>query len=104
MTHDEGSCYLPAVLRNATLLTHWGRKDLGHKSGSAYDPDRYSDEVYHPLWQRERHLNKLGKYPCYNPEKVSVFSFFFSFLFRFEAIFLSIFFQVYEKCTLRENQ
>ncbi|KAG7674943.1 hypothetical protein Ndes2526A_g07692 [Nannochloris sp. 'desiccata'] len=69
VTHDEGSCHVPAVLRNATILTHWGRKDLNHTSGSAYDSDVYSKEVIHPVYQPEGHLHKLGSYPCYDPKK-----------------------------------
>jgi Exostosin family len=69
VTHDEGSCHVPAVLRNATILTHWGRKDVNHTSGSAYKSDVYSEELYHPVYQPEGHLKKLGKYPCYDPSK-----------------------------------
>jgi hypothetical protein len=70
VTHDEGSCHVPAVLRNATILTHWGRKDLNHTSGSAYESDVYSEEVIHPVYQPEGHLSKLGNYACYDPKKV----------------------------------
>ena len=70
VTHDEGSCHVPAVLRNATILTHWGRKDEGHRSGSAYPADVYSEEVVHPVYQPEGHLKKLGSYACYDPNKV----------------------------------
>jgi hypothetical protein len=42
ITHDEGSCWLPAVLRPAILLTHWGRMDLGHISNTGYGPDNYT--------------------------------------------------------------
>ena len=41
-SHDEGSCWLPAVLRPATMLTHWGRMDLGHTSSTGYIDDVYS--------------------------------------------------------------
>jgi hypothetical protein len=69
ISHDEGSCHVPAVLRNATILTHWGRKDLNHTSGTAYDSDVYSQEIYHPQYQPEGHLYKLGNYSCYDPKK-----------------------------------
>ena len=72
MTHDEGSCFLPAVLRNATLLVHWGRTDRNHTSGTAYDGDIYDQEVIHPVYQPEGHLSKLGKFPCYDPTKVNI--------------------------------
>lgn len=70
MAHDEASCYVPAVLRNATVLTHWGRKDFPHLSGTEYGPDNYSLEITHPIWQPEGHLWKLGNYSCYDPKKV----------------------------------
>ena len=27
-THDEGSCWLPSVLRPAIVLSHWGRTEV----------------------------------------------------------------------------
>ncbi|PSC69932.1 exostosin-like glycosyltransferase [Micractinium conductrix] len=44
-SHDEGSCWLPAVLRNATLLTHWGRTDMGHRSNTGFGSDNYTQLV-----------------------------------------------------------
>lgn len=44
-THDEGSCWLPAVLRPAMLLTHWGRTDRGHRSNTGYGADNYTYEA-----------------------------------------------------------
>lgn len=70
MSHDEGSCFVPAVLRNATLLVHWGRKDINHTSGTAYDADNYDLDVFHELWQPEGHRHKLGNFSCYDPGKV----------------------------------
>ena len=26
VTHDEGSCWVPAELRSSIILSHWGRK------------------------------------------------------------------------------
>jgi hypothetical protein len=40
-THDEASCWLPAQLRRSIILSHWGRKDAHHRSGSAYSVDVY---------------------------------------------------------------
>ena len=64
---------MPAVLRNATILSHWGRKDFPHMSGSAYVADNYSYDLRHEVWQPEGHLSKLGDYPCYDPKKVRKF-------------------------------
>lgn len=62
---------MPAVMRNATLLTHWGRKDANHTSGTAYDADNYSLNLTHQIYQPEGHLHKIGNFPCYDPQKVS---------------------------------
>lgn len=32
VTHDEASCYVPADMRPAIILSHWGRKDRNHTS------------------------------------------------------------------------
>lgn len=32
--HDEGSCWVPAVLRPAIILAHRGRTGLDHTAGS----------------------------------------------------------------------
>ena len=31
--HDEGSCWVPAVLRPAIILSHWGHTEFPHASG-----------------------------------------------------------------------
>ncbi|KAI3432296.1 hypothetical protein D9Q98_003856 [Chlorella vulgaris] len=67
--HDEGSCWLPAVLRPAIVLSHWGRTEVNPPAGSGYGPDNYSFEVMHPVYQPEGHLSKLGSFPCYDPSK-----------------------------------
>jgi len=48
VTHDEASCYVPAAIRPSVILSHWGRKDKGHKSNSGYWEDVYSQETGHP--------------------------------------------------------
>ncbi|PSC76174.1 exostosin-like glycosyltransferase [Micractinium conductrix] len=67
--HDEGSCWVPAVLRPATILSHWGRTNFPHVSGTGYWPDNYTADSQHPVWQPEGHVGKLGDFPCYNPDK-----------------------------------
>ncbi|EFN55367.1 hypothetical protein CHLNCDRAFT_52572 [Chlorella variabilis] len=68
-SHDEGSCWLPAVLRPATMLTHWGRMDLGHTSSTGYIDDVYSRPARHPIYMPEGTEGKLGDFPCYDPAK-----------------------------------
>jgi hypothetical protein len=34
VTHDEASCYVPAAIRPSIILSHWGRLDANHTSGS----------------------------------------------------------------------
>lgn len=69
--HDEGSCHVPYVWRNAILLTHWGRKDVNHTSRTGYDGDNYSIEGRHAAFEPEGSLIKLkvDQYPCYNASK-----------------------------------
>ncbi|PSC76758.1 exostosin-like glycosyltransferase [Micractinium conductrix] len=67
--HDEGSCWLPAVLRPAILLAHWGRTDAHHVSGTGYSPDNYTFPASHPLYMPEGIEGKLGDFPCYDPAK-----------------------------------
>ncbi|KAL4419203.1 hypothetical protein ABPG77_000597 [Micractinium sp. CCAP 211/92] len=67
--HDEGSCWVPAVLRPAIILSHWGRTDLDHISGTGYWPDNYTADSRHDVWQPEGHVGKLGRFPCYNASK-----------------------------------
>ena len=39
--HDEGACWAPSEIYNASIiLTHWGRTDLHHESGTSYWPVR----------------------------------------------------------------
>ena len=44
MVHDEGSCWVPAVLRPAIVLSHWGRLDKEHESLTGFEPDDYSKD------------------------------------------------------------
>ncbi|KAL4437781.1 hypothetical protein ABPG77_005693 [Micractinium sp. CCAP 211/92] len=69
VSHDEASCYVPAAVRPGIILSHWGRMDAGHASGSGYHEDNYSREWVHPQWEPGGFLRKLGAFPCYDPEK-----------------------------------
>lgn len=68
-SHDEGSCWLPAVLRPAIVLSHWGRTEIPEKSDTGYWPDDFLKEFSHPVYQPEGQVWKLGKFPCYDPKK-----------------------------------
>jgi len=58
-THDEGACYAPAALRNATLLVHWGRTTPSPNGSSEYHLWRVKP------WGREMY----GWRRCYDPCK-----------------------------------
>jgi hypothetical protein len=68
--HDEGSCWVPAVLRPAIILSHWGRTEFPHVSGTGFWPDNYTANSRHDVYQPEGHVGKLGDFPCYDPKKV----------------------------------
>jgi hypothetical protein len=70
ITHDEGSCYVPAVLRNSTVLANWGYAGLNNESFTSYWDDVFTREWKHPVWQPEGHLSKIGNYVCHDPSKV----------------------------------
>ena len=41
MTHDEGASYAPTeIYETSIMLTHWGRRDLNHRSNTAFIPDK----------------------------------------------------------------
>ncbi len=55
-THDEGACYAPAALANATLLVHWGR----------LQPRPNGSSEYH-LWRVRPHARRMyGWERCYD--------------------------------------
>jgi len=68
-THDEGSCFIPEVLRPAILLSHWGYTGFNNLSFTAYNDDIFTKEYINAVYQPEGHLSKLGNYPCYNASK-----------------------------------
>ncbi|GIL78717.1 hypothetical protein Vretimale_380 [Volvox reticuliferus] len=73
MAPDEGACYMPNVVYNTSIiLTHWGRMDSDHKSGSAYEQDNYDMPMpldMFPGWRGFDWVNKTRPHPCYNPDK-----------------------------------
>ncbi|KAL4427668.1 hypothetical protein ABPG75_001757 [Micractinium tetrahymenae] len=69
VTHDEGSCWVPSVIRPSIILSHWGRKDVNHTSGTAYDADNYSMEYVHPQYDPKGFQRRIAGHPCYDPHK-----------------------------------
>ena len=77
MTHDEASCYVPAAIRASTILSHWGRTDLNHTSGTAYGGDHYGGntepplaDFSHPVYEPKGFHLKIAGHACYDPTKV----------------------------------
>ena len=72
VTHDEASCYVPAAIKSASIiLSHWGRKDPNHTSGTGFPGNVYHLNVSHPHWEPEGSMAKLDlSQPCHDPVKV----------------------------------
>eukprot|EP00201_Polytomella_parva_P016605 CAMPEP_0175065286 /NCGR_PEP_ID=MMETSP0052_2-20121109/15834_1 /TAXON_ID=51329 ORGANISM="Polytomella parva, Strain SAG 63-3" /NCGR_SAMPLE_ID=MMETSP0052_2 /ASSEMBLY_ACC=CAM_ASM_000194 /LENGTH=538 /DNA_ID=CAMNT_0016331791 /DNA_START=174 /DNA_END=1787 /DNA_ORIENTATION=- len=70
MNHDEGACYAPTDIFNASIfLTHWGRKDLHHESSTAFTPDNYTQDMTHPVFEPRGWIQRIQGHPCFDPEK-----------------------------------
>lgn len=71
VTHDEASCYVPAAIKSASIiLSHWGRKDPNHTSGTGFPGNVYHLNVSHPHWEPEGSMAKLDlSQPCHDPVK-----------------------------------
>ena len=97
VTHDEGSCWVPAVLRPSIILSHWGRTELNHSALSGYSymdsyrqsrgcgaahawgdavstgsriaASRCSFNYTDPQFEPNGFLSKLGSFPCFDPSK-----------------------------------
>lgn len=69
-SHDEASCWVPEELRSSVILTHWGRTDLDHTSGTAYPSDNYSRDWIVPEMSSKPWNHILGNnIPCHDPSK-----------------------------------
>ncbi|PSC76549.1 exostosin-like glycosyltransferase [Micractinium conductrix] len=69
-THDEGTCWAPAAIKNSIILGHWGRMDANHTSNTAYGHDNYSQDYQHPQFDPEGFQKKMAPWlPCYDPQK-----------------------------------
>jgi hypothetical protein len=70
MPHDEGACYMPTEIYNTSIvLTHWGRLDLDHKSGTGYPPDNYNTPVVWPGYQDIDWTELHKGHACFTPGK-----------------------------------
>jgi hypothetical protein len=69
VSHDEGSCWVPQVWRNATILSHWGYEGLNNKSYTSYDSDMFDQEHRDDIYNPESHLDKLGLHQCHDRKK-----------------------------------
>ena len=65
--HDEGSCWIPEVLRPSIILSHWGY--TGRRRFSSYNPDKWDLEAFDPIYMPEGYLDKLGHYPCFGSSR-----------------------------------
>ncbi|KAG2491270.1 hypothetical protein HYH03_010277 [Edaphochlamys debaryana] len=71
MLNDEGGCWMPEeVYRNSIILSHWGRMDEIHASGTAWGYDNYTHALDPwPPYNTEP-TNQIYKgHPCYTPGK-----------------------------------
>ncbi|GAX81627.1 hypothetical protein CEUSTIGMA_g9055.t1 [Chlamydomonas eustigma] len=70
MPHDEGACYMPTEIYNTSIvLTHWGRLDLDHKSGTGYNPDNYNMPIFWPGYQDTDWRELYKGHACFTPGK-----------------------------------
>ncbi len=57
------------IYKNSIILTHWGRMDVEHKSGTAFSRDNYNHEVEDPHFQPKGWTRLIDGHPCYNASK-----------------------------------
>jgi hypothetical protein len=70
MPHDEGACYMPTEIYNTSIvLTHWGRLDLEHESGTAFAPDYYGCKLVWPGYQDTDWTELYKGHACFTPGK-----------------------------------
>ncbi len=54
---------------NSIILTHWGRMDKNHSSGTSYGQDDYSRDVLDDPFLPEGFTHLIRGHPCYTPGK-----------------------------------
>jgi hypothetical protein len=70
MPHDEGACYMPTEIYNTSIvLTHWGRLDVEHESGTGWDQDNYTAPVHWPGYQDTDWRALYKGHACFTPGK-----------------------------------
>lgn len=69
--HDEGACWWPSEIYNTSIiLTHWGRLDLNHTSGTQYGLDNYSHYIDDAIWFKGWDWREIYRgHSCYTPGK-----------------------------------
>ncbi|GBF90959.1 exostosin-like glycosyltransferase [Raphidocelis subcapitata] len=68
--HDEGACWAPReVYDKSIILTHWGRLDREHTSGTSYGPDDYSKDVLDDPFVPGGFARLIKGHPCHTPGK-----------------------------------
>ncbi|GBF96649.1 exostosin-like glycosyltransferase [Raphidocelis subcapitata] len=68
--HDEGACWAPReVYERSIILTHWGRMDPDHESGTSYGQDNYTADVTDDPFLPRGYTHLIKGHPCYTPGK-----------------------------------
>ena len=67
--NDEGSCWVPRVLRNAILLTHWGYTGSNNHSFTTYGGDKFDLEMKDRVYQPKGMRNLIGYENCVDLNK-----------------------------------
>ncbi|GLI69226.1 hypothetical protein VaNZ11_013715 [Volvox africanus] len=71
MLNDEGGCWMPTEIYNTSIvLSHWGRMDEDHVSGTAWGYDNYTSPLdsWPPYFDGDWRTIIEG-HPCYTPGK-----------------------------------
>ncbi|GFR42914.1 hypothetical protein Agub_g3913, partial [Astrephomene gubernaculifera] len=71
MLNDEGGCWMPnEVYQSSIVLSHWGRMDTEHVSGTAWGYDNYTSPLDPwPPYELGDWRKIYDGHPCYTPGK-----------------------------------
>lgn len=64
---DEGACFAPQALRNATLLTRWGQSNSHFPVGQTFSS--YMMDQWDMPYAVDSDTGIVGMHPCIDPEK-----------------------------------